>query len=545
MKQTSRVVRIVVAQASDPPASYDTPTALRSLGDEVEIEIVSDAASCVEHCRSSDTDLVVADLQIGAACEEILDALVRGGPPVVVVGRELGSETALAYFRRGAAECVVIAAEYEQVLPVVAVEQVRRRRATRARGDAARRIQALEHYSESIIQNMNSALLVIDGAGEITSANPPAEHLLGERPGALPGRSAWAYFPAGPDAHLARALARGERFSGAESALTRADGSVVPVGISCSPILDNQGERIGAVAIFQDLTQVKELQGQLLQSEKMASIGQLAAGVAHEINNPMGFIHANLYQMAEYVTDLRRVWKQVEELQRQVTGGDPEELQRASAALTTAVEQADVAFLLADLEKAIRESQEGSERIRHIVQDLRDFSHHGDGERVLADIGECLDSTVTIVWPMMKHLVTLERDYGARGRIHCHPMHLKQIFMNLLVNAYQAIEERIGPSGEMGTVRVVTRAVERGVEIAISDTGCGIAADQLERIFDPFFTTKKVGAGMGLGLSTSYNIAQRHGGTLSVESRVGEGTTFRLFLPVPDPDAEDTPGDGD
>ena len=154
------------------------------------------------------------------------------------------------------------------------------------------------------------------------------------------------------------------------------------------------------------------------------------------------------------------------------------------------------------------------------------------GERVLADVNQCLDSTATIVWPMMRHLVVLEKEYTELPAVHCYPMQLKQIFMNLLVNAYQAIEEKLGDSGQTGTIRLRTEPRGSGVLVEVSDTGAGIPPDQLDRIFDPFFTTKKVGAGTGLGLSTSYNIAQRHGGTIRVESVPGKGTTFRVLLPV-------------
>jgi signal transduction histidine kinase len=273
----------------------------------------------------------------------------------------------------------------------------------------------------------------------------------------------------------------------------------------------------------------------VLQTEKMASIGQLAAGVAHEINNPMGFIHANLFQMTEYVADLRQVWSRAESLLKAIESGEREMVERAGAELAETAGELDVSFVLQDLAKAIRESQEGSERIRHIVQDLREFSHQDTGERVLADLNQCLDSTANIVWPMMKHLVLVSKQYGELPPVPCYPMQLKQVFMNLLVNAYQAIEESLaghGCNGEMGTVTLTTAARDGGVVVEISDTGAGIEPDHLDRIFDPFFTTKKVGAGTGLGLSTSFHIVRRHGGTLGVESRPGHGTTFRIHLPL-------------
>jgi signal transduction histidine kinase len=269
-----------------------------------------------------------------------------------------------------------------------------------------------------------------------------------------------------------------------------------------------------------------------LQREKMASIGQLAAGVAHEINNPMGFIHANLFQMAEYVNDLRGLWEKVDELVKLAGEGAGEPARAAAKALSASAEELDVQFLLSDLAKAIRESQEGSERIRHIVQDLRDFSHADGGERSLADVNQCLESTARIVWPMMKHRVELARRYGELPAIWCRPMQLKQVFMNLLVNAYQAIDEVAGRTGKLGRIEIATSADSRGVTIRISDTGPGIPAAHLERIFDPFFTTKRVGAGTGLGLSTCYRIVERHGGRIRAENLATGGACFEVQLPL-------------
>jgi signal transduction histidine kinase len=166
------------------------------------------------------------------------------------------------------------------------------------------------------------------------------------------------------------------------------------------------------------------------------------------------------------------------------------------------------------------------------VRDLREFSHHETSERALADLNQCLDSTANIVWPMMKHLVVLEKEYRELPSICCFPMQLKQVFLNLLVNAFQAIEERVGGRGETGRIRLQSARLGEGVVVSVADDGVGIPPENRDRIFDPFFTTKKVGSGTGLGLSTSYSIVRRHGGTLSVESHPGKGTTFHVFLPL-------------
>ncbi|MBW2270105.1 MAG: PAS domain-containing protein [Deltaproteobacteria bacterium] len=380
---------------------------------------------------------------------------------------------------------------------------------------------------------MNTAVLVVDADSHVVRCNDAAAAILGRAPEALHGSSAGAWFvDVRGQAVVERTLAEGVRFKGAEAMVDRVGGGAVPVGISCAPILGPGGRVRGAVATFQDLSEMHQLRQQVLQTEKMASIGQLAAGVAHEINNPMGFIHANLFQLAEYAGDLRQLWGEVEQLQKVVSQAGSPEVREAAARLATLAEEVDVDFLLSDLAKAIRESQEGSERIRHIVQDLRDFSHQDNGELSLADVNQCLDSTANIVWPMMKHLVQLEKNYADLPAVTCYPMQLKQVFMNLLVNAFQAIESKLGASAETGHIVLRTEHHGADVVISVADTGVGIAAGDLDRIFDPFFTTKKVGAGTGLGLSTSYNIVQRHGGRIEADSQAGEGTCFRVVLPV-------------
>jgi PAS domain S-box-containing protein len=534
VEEGARVARIVIARP--PGAAPDTAAALRALErleGGVSVDVVHDAASCIDRCDLGRVDAVIADEALGDACRSILEQLRIAGPPVIVLLRDSGEAGALAWFRRGAAQCMSAEDASGDALGAVVAEQLARLRALRAEEASGRRLLDLAHAHQGAIQSLNAALLVVDRKGCITFCNPPAEQILAESAAYLHGRLAWHWFPAMGDeqALLARTLETGERFKGARTAVLHRDGTRIPVGISCAPIADAGGRIAGAVAIFQDLSDETQLRSHVLQTEKMASIGQLAAGVAHEINNPMGFIHANLFQMAEYVGDLRNAWSRVEALQKAAEGGDLENIRSAAADLSAAVEEAEVSYVLSDLAKAIRESQEGSERIRHIVQDLRDFSHQDTGERVLSDVNQCLDSTANIVWPMMKHLVVLEKTYADLPEVPCYPMQLKQVFMNLLVNAFQAIEERVGESGEVGTIALFTERREEGVLVTVRDTGVGIAPEHLDRIFDPFFTTKSVGSGTGLGLSTSFNIVQRHGGTLTVESAPNEGSTFHLFLP--------------
>ncbi len=533
-------MRILVVQPRPSPGCADLGIAgaLARLGSEAEVEVLHDPAAAPARLAAMDPDLVVLDSDVGPVLEALLGELRLGGPPAVVVSAEAGEAVALRAFRAGAADCVTAGADLAEILPVAALEQIRRfreQRRRRSERELARRVDELERTNEHIIQNMNSALLVVDDRGRISFANPSAESILDVEAGGLRGRSVWDWFPESPREapHLARTLAEGVRFRGAEGMLQRPDGSLIPIGISCAPLAVAEDAAPGAVAIFQDLSEIKQLQRQVLQTEKMASIGQLAAGIAHEINNPMGFVHANLSQMGEYLDDLRRVWERVEALRKALHAGDAtpdpaagEEL----AGLDRLAAEVDADFLLEDFDKAIRESLEGAERVRHIVQDLRAFSHQGSEESAESDINQCLDSTANIVWTMMKHHVVLTKEYRELPRVRCRPMQLKQVFMNLLINAYQAIEAR-GEGGH-GEIRLRTEPWDGGVRIRVEDNGTGIAPDHLDRIFDPFFTTKEVGVGMGLGLSTCFNIVRRHGGSLHAESEPGRGTCFEVRLPL-------------
>jgi len=266
---------------------------------------------------------------------------------------------------------------------------------------------------------------------------------------------------------------------------------------------------------------IELVHAQLLQSEKMASIGQLAAGVAHEINNPIGYINSNLGTLANYVRDLLGVLSTYEELERDFAH-EP----GIQARLRHVKVKMDLDYLKQDLADLVRESQEGVAHIKQIVQDLQTFSHADDGEWRWADLHKGLESTLNIVWNELKYKAEVVKEYGELPRVHCVPSQLNQVFMNLLVNAAQAIEER-------GAIVIRTgRTGDDWVWVEISDTGCGIEPEVLPCIFDPFFTTKQVGKGTGLGLALSRGIVERHGGRIEIESKAGKGTTFIIHLPV-------------
>lgn len=263
---------------------------------------------------------------------------------------------------------------------------------------------------------------------------------------------------------------------------------------------------------------LKQLQTQLLQQDKMASIGQLAAGVAHEINNPMGFIISNLGTLGRYVEKLNIYLNSNEKL---LSGCD-------SKILDLFIQERKkhkIDRICDDLPDLIAESLDGAERVRKIVQDLKSFSRAGDSEFACSDINEGMESTISIVWNELKYKATVTKNYGQLPELWCNMGQLNQVFLNILLNAADSIKEK-------GEIRITTEEENGYVKITISDTGSGISQKHIKHIFDPFFTTKEVGKGTGLGLAIAYDIVtNKHEGKIEVESEVGKGTTFTITLP--------------
>ena len=262
--------------------------------------------------------------------------------------------------------------------------------------------------------------------------------------------------------------------------------------------------------------QLQRLQAQIVQNEKMASIGQLAAGIAHELNNPVGFLYGNLDLLGTCVNDLARVVRFYEHVEL------PPDIAQAADSFK---EQIGYARTVADLDSIIADCREGAERVRDIVQNLRTFSRLDEAELKRTDIHEGIESTIRILSRYFSvGTIELVRDIGELPAIEAYSAKLNQVWMNLLVNAAQAV------GSNPGRVTISTRASDDKVYVAISDTGCGIDPAVAGRIFDPFFTTKSVGEGTGLGLSISFGIIEDHGGTIKVESKPGVGTTFTVEL---------------
>jgi len=263
--------------------------------------------------------------------------------------------------------------------------------------------------------------------------------------------------------------------------------------------------------------ELKDTQVQLVQSEKMASLGQLVAGIAHEIKNPLNFIYGNTEFLTKYVNQLRELVSFIEK-RESLSLPDRESVEEFKKRI-------NYSFLLQDLETLIANLEEGAERIHDIIGDLRTFSRMESDDFRKVDIHEPIDLALSLLQNEYRGRIKVLKEYSDLPQVECHPGKMNQVFMNLLLNACQAISEE-------GHIKIKTSADEQFVTISVEDDGEGIQKEHLDRIFEPFFTTKPVGTGTGLGLSISYAIVQQHKGTLRVASQPGKGTRFTIKLPL-------------
>jgi PAS domain S-box-containing protein len=406
---------------------------------------------------------------------------------------------------------------------------------------------------------MSEGVVVADTQGKFLVFNPAAEGILGigatdDPPEGWSARyglfetDTVTVYP--PDRLPLRRAIRGEEVREAEIFVRHAG---KPEGlficVNATPQRDGQGQVTGGVAVFRDVSErkgaeekllsqnqqleklacserdahhtLKQAQSQMLQTEKLASLGQLVAGVAHEINNPLAFVSNNVAVMqrdAHALRDLIQLYQQADEL---LKGHDP----ALYAQIHQLADRIDLPYTLESVDRLILRSRDGLKRIQHIVKDLRDFARLDESDLHEVDLNAGVESTINIIQGQAKKLqVGLKLDLATLPPVTCYPAKINQLVLNLVVNAIDACP----PGGE---VVVRTRPKNHGVELAVADNGSGIDPLIRERIFDPFFTTKPQGKGTGLGLSITYGIIKAHGGTIDLESTVGKGTCFRIWLP--------------
>jgi signal transduction histidine kinase len=348
-----------------------------------------------------------------------------------------------------------------------------------------------EGLTARVLRTLPDGMASLTLEGRVRAANERLAELLGVRAAALGGRALGSFLSVDVF-HPPREV------RDLECRLLPEEGAPVEVSISTLLHRDKRGLPGGVVLIVRDLREVVALRSRLLTSGRMAAVGELAAGIAHELNNPIAYVRANLSLLREHVDTLRK----------ELADGRPA-----------------LGAVLAEAEEIVDESLEGMDRAAGIVRDVREFSHAGSGERQLADLRDLIEQSARVARLQMPRSTVVEIHSTALPVLECEPQRLKQLFLNLLVNAGQAV-------GDGGRIEVSGTLQDDGIALLFRDDGCGIPAEHLDRIFDPFFTTKPVGVGTGLGLAIAFRIVEEHSGRIDVRSLPGAGTEFQVWLPL-------------
>ncbi len=391
------------------------------------------------------------------------------------------------------------------------------------------RLRTLERFLASI----PSLLIGVDGEGRVFYWNQTAERLLGISALEVVGRP---FASVRVPWDWERVV--GAKPSGGESPVrlsdiryTRPDGKEGFLGFTLNPLVE--GSPGSFLLLGADITERRQLEAQLALAQKMEAIGQLAAGIAHEINTPLQYVGDNARFLQQAFSDLARVIDRWGRLLEALRSGSltPELLEEAQRA----AEEADLEYLREEIPRALEQSLEGIERVSRIVRAMKEFSHPGTEEKVETDLNKALEATLTVSRNEWKYVADVVKDLDpSLPLVPCLPGDLNQVFLNLIVNAAHAIAEVVGDGSRgKGTLTVSTRRDGGWVEVRIGDTGTGIPPEIQSKIFDPFFTTKEVGRGTGQGLAIAHSVVvEKHGGSISFASEVGRGTTFKVRLPL-------------
>lgn len=320
----------------------------------------------------------------------------------------------------------------------------------------------------------------------------------------------------------------------------RKDRTAGELGITLTPILGKDNQKAGLLLVGSDISERKLMERQLLQIQKLKSIGELATGIAHEINTPTQYVGSNIRFIQAQIGSIQRIWQRLDPLIKAIKQGkiEPEII----SSLEGIVKETDFDYLIKEVPLALQQSLEGIEHITEIVSAMNEFSHPGYGEKTLTDINHIIESTILVARNEWKYVAEMEVDLDPDlPHVQAFPGELIQAILNLLVNAADAIADVVGDGSQgRGKIVVNTRLDRDWVEIRVKDDGIGIPDEIQDLVFDPFFTTKDVGKGSGQGLSITYNIiVERHGGSIDFKSEYCKGTTFIIRLPVTHAEAID------
>ena len=396
------------------------------------------------------------------------------------------------------------------------------------------RLEAVLADTEEFLDCVPSILIGLDSTGRVTRWNPAAANTLGLKAELATGRTLdecgiqWLH----PRMHseIARWLQAAAPSHRCPDISYRKDGKTRLLGLEIHRIRA-QNQATAFIITGTDLTERRSLEMELQQAQRLESVGQLAAGIAHEINTPIQYVGDNIRFLRDAFEGEQPVLAEYEQVRRAaqsqtVTPG-------MLASLTDAIEQADMEYLSREIPKAVEQSLDGVERVATIVRAMKEFAHPGRKEKAAADLNKAIQNTLIVARNELKYVADVETHFGELPMVICHLTDMNQVFLNLLINAAHAIGEVVKKTEKKGTITVRTWQDGDQAMITISDTGCGIPEAIRSKIFDPFFTTKPVGKGTGQGLAIARSIVvEKHGGNLSFEPNGGQGTTFSISLPI-------------
>ena len=400
---------------------------------------------------------------------------------------------------------------------------------------AEEQLRQSERKYRNLYESMTDSFAQIDMSGRLQEFNQSFQRLLGYSREELLARGCHDLTPQrwrDLEARIVeqQVLARGysEVY---EKELQKKDGTIFPVEMRLVLIRDEGGPPAGMWAIVRDISERKALEWELHQAQRLESVGQLAAGIAHEINTPIQYVGDNIRFLADAFNGHRAALQKYEELRQAAEAG---------AVSTPLLEQlrqtladTDWEYFSEEIPKAIAQSLDGVERVANIVRAMKEFAHPGRKEKAAADLNHALANVLIVARNALKYVADVETDYGELPPVMCHINDLNQVFLNLLINAADAIRDVMKKNEKRGTIRVSTRAAPDRVTIRISDTGCGIPEKIRGKVFDPFFTTKEVGRGSGQGLAIARStVVEKHAGTIAFEPNGEQGTTFIITLPL-------------
>lgn len=404
---------------------------------------------------------------------------------------------------------------------------------TRSLYEARQQAEETSHFLENVLHTMDSVLLVVGRDLKIRECNNSAVRILGySRDEILDAEAATLIEIAGQAEGVARL---DDLFhSKTDAHLVSRRSGRIPVLFSGTPFNDVDGAVNAVVCLATDVSERQQLESELRQAQKLESVGQMASGIAHEINTPIQFVGDSVHFLKDAFGDLAPLLEQYQSL-KNADASHAAQVEKVAAL----EEEADLEFILEEVPPALARALEGIERVATIVRAMKEFAHPGAATMAPSDLNQAIETTATVAKNEYKYVADLELELGDLPAVPCQIGEINQVILNLIVNAAHAIEDRLAGSEERGRIGIKTSIDGGFAVIEIGDNGGGIPDEVLERIFDPFFTTKEVGRGSGQGLAIGHNvIVEKHGGTLEVETEIGTGTRFFIRLPLIPANAE-------